>query len=131
MLLILVGDIEKLERRSCSLYVSLMNKLINMVLYNVTVSVEQSIKDDWLTWMKEVHVPEVVETGVFIKARIHRILSESDSDNTFAISYTCRSMQDFRQYQIEFASDLQKKHIDRYGDKVIAFRTLMEVIADF
>ena len=102
-----------------------------MVLYNVTVSVEESIKDDWIKWMKEVHIPEVIDTGLFIKARMHRVIVDSDSDNTFAVSYTSRSLDDIRQYQIEFASDLQTKHINRYGDKAISFRTLMEVIADF
>ena len=36
-----------------------------MIIYNVTVSVEESIKKDWLTWMQDVHIPEVMATGIF------------------------------------------------------------------
>ena len=45
-----------------------------MIIYNVTVSVEESIKTDWLDWMKTEHIPEVMATGVFAKAQIPLIM---------------------------------------------------------
>ena len=102
-----------------------------MIIYNVTVSVEESIKVDWLIWMKSVHIPEVMATGIFFKSQINRVIVQADSDNTFAIAYSCESMEDLHQYQVKFASNLQKKHVNRYGDKAVAFRTLMEVIQEF
>ena len=102
-----------------------------MIIYNVTVSVEQSVKEDWLKWMQEVHIPEVMATGVFSKSQINRVMVQGDSDNTFAIAYTCESMKDLHQYQVKFAPELQQKHVARYGDKAVAFRTLMEVIQEY
>jgi len=102
-----------------------------MIIYNVTVSVEESIKTDWLNWMNIEHIPEVMATGVFTKAQINRVIIQGDSNNTFAIAYTCPSMKDLHQYQIKFAPELQQKHIARYGDKAVAFRTIMEVIEEF
>ena len=102
-----------------------------MIIYNVTLSVEESVKDDWLKWIKGVHIPEVMATGFFLKSQINRVIVQGDSGNTFAIAYTCDSMKDLHQYQVKFAPDLQKKHVARYGDKVVAFRTLMEVIQEF
>ena len=102
-----------------------------MIIYNVTLSVEESVKDDWLKWIKCVHIPEVMATGFFLKSQINRVIVQGDSGNTFAIAYTCDSMKDLHQYQVKFAPDLQKKHAARYGDKAVAFRTLMEVIQEF
>ena len=102
-----------------------------MIIYNVTVSVEESIKTDWLNWMNIEHIPEVMATGVFTKAQINRVIIQGDSNNTFAIAYTCPSMKDLHQYQIKFAPELQEKHLARYGDKAVAFRTIMEVIEEF
>ena len=102
-----------------------------MIIYNVTVSVEESIKTDWLNWMNIEHIPEVMATGVFTKAQINRVIIQGDSNNTFAIAYTCPSMKDLHQYQIKFAPELQQKHVARYGDKAVAFRTIMEVIKEF
>jgi len=30
-----------------------------MILYNVTVSIDPEIAEEWLTWMREVHIPDV------------------------------------------------------------------------
>ena len=102
-----------------------------MIIYNVTVSVEESVKADWLKWMQEVHIPEVMATGMFSKSQINRVMVKGDSDSTYAIAYTCDSMKDLHQYQVKFAPELQQKHVARYGDKAVAFRTLMEVIQEY
>jgi hypothetical protein len=34
-----------------------------MILYNVTVSVDPEIHDEWLAWMKSKHIPDVLATG--------------------------------------------------------------------
>ena len=102
-----------------------------MIIYNVTVTVEEDIKDDWLSWMKDEHIPEVMNCGIFIKAQIKRIITKSDNQNTFAVAYTCLNIKALHQYQINYADNFQKKHIDRYGDKAVGFRTIMEIIEDF
>ena len=102
-----------------------------MIIYNVTVNVDKDITIDWLNWMKKHHIPEVLACGIFIKAKIQRVIVESDSNNTFAIAYTCQSMKDLHYYQIKFAPELQQKHISRYSDKAVAFRTIMQVIEEF
>ena len=102
-----------------------------MILYNVTVSVEESAQNEWLNWMKTEHIPEVMACGIFTKAQINRVIVQADSDNTFAIAYTCSSMKELHQYQIKFAPALQKKHDEKFKEKAIAFRTLMEVIEEF
>ena len=102
-----------------------------MIIYNVTVSVEESIISDWLNWMKMEHIPEVMACGFFTNAQINRVITQGDSNNTFAIAYTCLSMTNLHQYQIKYSARLQEKHMVRYGNKVVAFRTIMEVIEKF
>tara|TARA_X000001036_G_scaffold387460_1_gene383204 strand:- start:395 stop:703 length:309 start_codon:yes stop_codon:yes gene_type:complete len=102
-----------------------------MIIYNVTVTVEEDIKEDWLNWMRSQHLPKMMSCGFFIKSQIKRVINQRDSENTFAIAYTCLNMKDLHQYQINFSDKLQKEHIARYGDKAVAFRTIMEVIEEF
>ena len=102
-----------------------------MIIYNVTVSVEESITCNWLHWMETEHIPEVMACGIFLKAQINRVITGADSNNTFAIAYTCSNIKDLHQYQIEFSTRLQEKHIERYGNKVVSFRTVLEVIKEF
>jgi len=86
---------------------------------------------DWLSWMKNQHIPQMINTSLFIKVQINRVIVEDEGNETFAVAYTCLDMKDLHKYQDNFASKLQKKHLERYGDKVVAFRTIMEVIEEF
>ena len=102
--------------------------MANRVLYNVTVNVDEDIHEEWLKWMRDVHIPDVMRTGIFSENRICRIHSFEEGGISFAIQYVCGSMDEYERYQRDFAPALQKLHSDRYGGKVAAFRTVLEII---
>ncbi len=100
-----------------------------MILYNVTVNIDNSVHDEWLEWMKNEHIPEVLATGLFKDNKIYKIRSEAEEDgNTYSIQYFLDSMEDYEKYQSEHAPKLQKAHTDKYKDKFVAFRTIMEMV---
>ena len=41
-----------------------------MLLYNVTVIIEDAAAEEWLQWMQEIHIPEVMATGKFVSNRL-------------------------------------------------------------
>lgn len=98
-----------------------------MFIYNVTVTLEDSIHDEWLKWMKEVHIPDVMQTGLFTEHKICKVMTE-EAENTYAIQYTFHTMADMDKYQKEHAPRLQKEHKDKFKDKFAAFRTILEII---
>jgi len=100
-----------------------------MILYNVTVNVDPSVAEDWLTWMQTKHIPDVLNTGLFIENRLMRVLSTQEGEgNTFSVQYYLESMENYEMYRDLFAPALQKEHVDRYGSLCVAFRTLLESI---
>lgn len=98
-----------------------------MFIYNVTVTLEKDIHSEWLKWMKEVHIPDVMHTGLFVGNKICKLISE-DMETTYAIQYTFREMNDLHKYQKEFAPKLQQAHKEKFKDKFAAFRTVLEII---
>lgn len=102
-----------------------------MILYNVTVSIDPEIKDEWLDWMRSTHVPDVMSTGCFIESRISRVHAEEDGGLTFAISYVSASQEMYDHYQATHAPRLQKDHSDRYAGKFAAFRTMLTILDEF
>jgi hypothetical protein len=101
-----------------------------MIIYNVTVNLEDDIHLDWLNWMKTVHIPDVMKTGYFIENKMCKVLStqEDETGHTYAIQYTCACMHDLDEYQAKHSLALQKEHMDRYSGKFVAFRTLLEIV---
>lgn len=100
-----------------------------MIVYNVTIKIEPGIHDDWMAWMKDKHIPEVMETGYFFDHKMYRLLELNEADGiTYAIQYFCDSFENYMQYQKERAPALQEEHTARYKDKFVAFRTLMRAV---
>ncbi len=97
------------------------------VIYNVTVSVDVDASHEWLEWMKQKHIPEVMETGMFLEAKISKVLGEESGGKTYAIQYLCESMEIYEIYQRKCAPSLQADHTKKYGNKTAAFRTLLVV----
>lgn len=100
-----------------------------MLLYNVTITIDLDICEEWVKWMREVHIPDVLMTGMFVSYRMSRLIGHEHNDSEiYSIQYLVKDMPHLLRYQEEFAPELQKKHRDRYEGKFAAFRTVMEVV---
>lgn len=102
-----------------------------MILYNVTVSIDPSIHEEWLEWMKAKHIPDVMNTGCFIEARISRVHGEEDNGMTFAMSYVALSQAQIDQYHKIHAPVLQQEHAAKYEGRFAAFRTMLTILEEF
>lgn len=101
-----------------------------MIIYNITINIEDSVHEEWLEWMKTVHIPDVMKTGMFTDSRILRVLvEESLGGQTYSVQYTCDSLEKYQQYEDDFSSALRSDFNNRYKDKFVAFRTLLEIVA--
>ena len=100
-----------------------------MLLYNVTVTIDLDIHEEWLSWMRETHIPDVMVTGMFISYRMSRLIGHEHTDSEiYSIQYLVKDMAHLLRYQNEFAPALQLQHRERYDGKFAAFRTVMEVV---
>ncbi|HEX5024208.1 MAG TPA: DUF4286 family protein [Agriterribacter sp.] len=100
-----------------------------MIVYNITIKIHPAIETAWIRWQKEVHIPEILETGMFDDYKIYRLLELDDADGlTFTIQYFATSWQSYQQYIADFADIFRKKAIDKWGNQFIAFRTVMELV---
>ncbi len=99
-----------------------------MIIYNVTVRVDADIADEWLQWMQQVHIPDVMATGRFTQYKIMRLLSPAPESNsiTYAIQYFCESVENLEAYWAREAPALQAEHREKFQDKALAFRTVLE-----
>ena len=90
-----------------------------MILYNVTVSVDLEIEDDWVKWMKEIHIPEMMKTGCFNENKLLKLLNERPDveGTTFAVQFFAKNPSMIDEYLEKHAPNLRQRHMDRFGDK--------------
>ena len=100
-----------------------------MIIYNVTIKVHESIKTEWLQWLKDEHIPELIDTGCFTHAVILKLMEVDDTEGpTYAVQYHAESKGLYNNYIENKASEMRKKSFDKWGDKFIAFRSVMQVV---
>ena len=99
-----------------------------MIIYNVTMSVELPIHDEWIAWMANEHIPEVMATGKFVDVKMYKVLLEKEDSITYSVQYFAESLAQVQLYLAQHAHELQTKHRLQYGDNVVAFRTVLEEI---
>ncbi|MCC5919949.1 MAG: DUF4286 family protein [Cyclobacteriaceae bacterium] len=101
-----------------------------MILYNVTVNIDYQAEEEWLKWMQEEHIPEVLATGYFEGNTLYRLLNEQEDNGgtTYSVQYFAKSMDELESYLDKEAAALQKKHADKFKNKFVAFRTFLEKV---
>ncbi|WP_309614861.1 DUF4286 family protein [Flavobacterium sp.] len=102
-----------------------------MILYNVTMNIHESVHDQWMQWMQEKHINDVLATGKFSSARMVKVLVEEDmGGTTYSIQYTTDSKETLQRYYDEDAGRLREEGLKLFGDKMLAFRTELELISE-
>ena len=98
-----------------------------MYIYNVTIKIENTIEEKWLEWMKEEHLQEVVDTGMFDSYHFLELVEdEDDGTKTYIAQYMTDSENRYNRYIKEFAPKLREKGYAKFGNKFIAFRTILK-----
>ena len=102
-----------------------------MIIYNVTINIHESVHDQWMTWMQEKHIKDVLATGKFSNARMVKVLVEEEmGGTTYSIQYITDSKETLERYYQEDAPKLRDEGLALFGDKMLAFRTELEVISE-
>ena len=100
-----------------------------MFIYNVTIKLDHSIHTEWVHWMKEKHIPDVMQSGCFTGYKFVRLLDIEETEGvTYATQYFAETKEDYDRYISFFAPSLRNDSIKQWGNKFIGFRTLMKEV---
>jgi phosphoribosylamine-glycine ligase len=102
-----------------------------MIIYNVTINIHESVHNQWMKWMQEKHINDVLATGKFTTARMVKVLIEEEMGGaTYSIQYTTDSKETLERYYQEDAPKLREEGLALFGDKMLAFRTELQLISE-
>ncbi len=102
------------------------------VLYNETFLVENGILEEWKEWIMEEYIPEVCKSGDFLHYRLSRMIAKEEADNgsSFAIQFLSPDKSTLQRFLAKELPRLQNLCLDKYGEKVLSYRSMMEVVAE-
>lgn len=100
-----------------------------MIIYNITIQVDWKFHDEWFEWMMDIHIPEIMSTHSFQKYQIARLKEiEEESGPTYCIQFYATDESVYRDYIEKYSSFHFKRAADRWGEGVVSFNTVMELV---
>ena len=103
-----------------------------MIIYNVTINIDETVHDKWIDWMRNKHINDVLATGLFISARLVKVLVDEDMGGvTYSVQYLAPSRESLELYYKHHAPRLRQEGLELFADKMLAFRTELEVMNEF
>ncbi len=85
--------------------------------------------------MHEEHIPQMIKTGKFTKALLLKVKTEDDDDDlggsSYATQFQCVDQSSFEAYLKEDVGILRKSAQEKFGEKILSFRTELELISTF
>ncbi|KIX21124.1 hypothetical protein SY27_10180 [Flavobacterium sp. 316] len=102
-----------------------------MIIYNVTINIDKSVHDQWLQWMRNKHIDDVLATGLFTSARMVKVLVDEEmGGTTYSVQYFTDSRSKLEDYYKNHAPRLRQEGFELFADKMLAFRTELEIMSE-
>ena len=93
-----------------------------MIVYQVRITVNATAHDEWLHWMRTVHVPDVIATGLISSFQIWR--AKNSEAVEYRYNFYFMDEKSFDKYQKEFATKLKAHPHERFPDQFKATRQI-------
>jgi len=99
-----------------------------MIIYNVTTIIEENIHEEYLNFMHETHMPEVMATGKFASCQLLRLTDPVNEGITYCAQYITDSAIKLADYRENFSPRLQENIKQKFGNQLVSFRSVLESV---
>lgn len=101
-----------------------------MIVYSITITVKKSVVSEWLTWMTNEHIPEVMATGCFTGYEFMKMIipTLSSDEVLYLIQYKSTSIDDYYRYAEYHSPNLQLKYQQKFPGKSKTSRFVAELV---
>ena len=101
-----------------------------MLVYNETFIVDDTIVDEWLTWIKNNHIPSILATGAFDSYKVLTVLDSPNEGITYCIQYHTDTIERYSDFYYKHMEQLHKTHNAQFEERFALFHTLMETVEE-
>ena len=70
-----------------------------MILFNVTIILDDEIQNEWLNWMKTKQIPDVMNTGCFVSNRMLKVVDSPNEGVTYCVQYISDSLENLNEFR--------------------------------
>lgn len=100
-----------------------------MLIYNTTYALQEEDLPCFLVWVREKMIPAVHADGALSQGRLARILGhEDEGGHSLSLQFSVADSATLHKWYLRQGRQLQVEMRKVFGDRVVGFSTLMEVM---
>ncbi len=98
-----------------------------MIVYNITFHIDDSVLENYLSFLKDEYIPRATLSGSFFNPRLCKILSSSgDGSSSYSLQFNVENHDILNHWRENEEILLHNQIVNRFADKVLGFVTLLE-----
>ena len=99
-----------------------------MILYNITVILDEGIEPEWLTWINQDFIPQALSSNLLVSNRILKVLDSPNEGVTYCLQFIADNLQNYNEFKDNHAASLLDSHTVKFKNQSVFFSTIMEFI---
>ena len=100
-----------------------------MFIFNTTYLVSDEVHETWLDWVRNQHIPFMIDSTYFSHPQVARVITSDKQDGTsFSVQFHVKDLQTLKLWKKEYSSLFQENCTNQFGTEVIFFTTVMELV---
>lgn len=100
-----------------------------MLIFNTTFVVSDKMHDKWMKWVREQHLPFMLESDILSKPQIAKIMGVEEQDGTsYSVQFHVKDMNDLEKWHVQYAQKFELQFSQKFGSEVLFFATVLEII---
>ena len=100
-----------------------------MIIYNTTFNVPENLQTEFLDFMRNEYIPQVIQSDILKEPRLSRIFGREDDDGySFALEFKADNIQDLEEWNKKEGKKLYFKVLTKFRQNILGFATLMQPI---
>lgn len=100
-----------------------------MYIFNTTYHIDNSVKEEFIGWLREVYIPTATRRDILSEPQLCRVVTgeETEGEN-FSFQFHVYTPDLLETWYAETGADLDSAIREKFGDRVLGFNTLLEII---
>nr|WP_317630991.1 DUF4286 family protein [uncultured Flavobacterium sp.] len=103
-----------------------------MIIYNVTMNIDETVHEQWMNWMKNSFIKQMMQTPYFKSARMVKVLvNEEMGGLTYSTQFETDSTDTLAKFYANEHDILLGEGYKLFADKMLIFATELAVLEEY
>ena len=108
------------------MYVVFTPNLFSLCIYSTRLTISREI---FIAWLREVYIPTAMHRDELSEPQLCRVIAEEDTGgDNFSLQFHVADPNRLETWYDETGADLDNAIREKFGDRVLGFNTLLEII---